>query len=214
MAWHHTGLSCVGTYLLDYTVGIAAGNVKELGTARCLIMGAGSIHHMSEVVEFVTRMFLCCPTSVCRPSVGMLRVDGTGGIEIAVGFLGCSHHVEHGVDVGFKFRIGISLQNIRGSFDGFIDIGIVEREPHKLRHIPLRGLKAGMSRMLKCVGSHLEILVAVLALAFRECQRDGHLAGCLDTVAPERVGGDLHRGKRYLGIGIPALGHSSAQCEE
>ena len=126
MTRHYTSLSWFWTHLPDNAVGITFGNVEELRTACSLIVGAGGIHHVSEVVEFVARMLLCCPASVGSPSVRMLRVDGTGGIEITVRFLGGTHHIEHGVDISLQFGIGISLEYIRGTFDGLIDIGVIE----------------------------------------------------------------------------------------
>ena len=213
MSWDHTGLSGIGTYLTDHAVGIALGDIEEFCATRRLIVGTGGIHHVSEVVEFVTGMLLCCPTPVGSPSVGMLRVDGTGGIEIAVGFLGCCHHIEHGVDVGLQLRIWVCLQYIRGPFDGLVDIGVIKRETHELCHIPLSGFQTLVSWVLQGVCRHLEILVAVLTLALRKSQGDGHLSGCLDTVAPEGVGGNFHRGERYLGIGIPALGYGCAHTD-
>ena len=166
MTRHHTGLSRVGTYLLDDTVGIAFGNVEELCATCCLIVGTGGIHHVSEIVEFVAGVLLCCPAPVGSPPVGMLRVDGTGSIEIAVGLLGRCYYIEHGVNIGFEFCIGVGLQHIRSTFDSLVDIGIVKRKTHELRHIPFWCLQAWMSRVLKRIGRHLKILVAVLALTF------------------------------------------------
>ena len=139
----------------------------------------------------------------------MLGVDGTGCIEVAVRLLGSTHHVEHAVDIGFQFLVRIGLQHIRGTLDSLIDISIVERESHELRHVPLLGIQTLVTRMLQGVGCHLEVLVTVFALTFREGQGDSHLTGRLDTVAPEGVGCNLHGGEGNLGIGIPTLCEAS-----
>ena len=155
-------------------------------------MGAGGVYHVTEVIEFVTQHILQYPTFLTAPAVRMLWIDGAGRIEIAVGLLGGTYDIKHGVDVGLQLFVRIGLEDIACTFDGLIDIGIIERESHELRDIPLGRLQAGVSRMLQSIGRHLEILVAVLALTLRERQRNGHLAGGLDTVAPEGVGRDLH----------------------
>ena len=175
-------------------------------------------------------MFLRSPAPIGSPSMWMLGIDGAGGIEIAVGLLSSCHHIEHGVDVLFeesgvkesgvsRFLLSpvsclLNTQNVACAFYGFVYIGIVEREAHELGNVPFRCLQARMTRVLKGIGSHFEVLIAVLTLAFRESQRDGHLASCLDTIAPESVGCNLYGGKRNLGIGIPALGKGGAHTKK
>ena len=39
-----------------------------------------------------------------------------------------------------------------GTFDGLINIGIIERESHELAHIPLLGIQARVVRMLQGIG--------------------------------------------------------------
>ena len=112
--------------------------------------------------------FYLAPAGSTRPTVRMFRIDGTSGIEISVWLLRSTHHIEHTVDIGLHLLVGIGLQDIAGSLDGLIDIGIIKREAHKLAHVPLLGIETGMSRMLQGIGSHLEILVAVLTLALAE----------------------------------------------
>ena len=72
-------------------------------------MGTGGIHHVPEVIELVARVLLCCPSLIGSPAMGMLGIDGAGGVEIAVGLLGSSHHIEHRVDIGFQSGVWISL---------------------------------------------------------------------------------------------------------
>ena len=200
---HHAGLTILGAYLADDAVGIALGDIKELCRTRSLVVGAGGIHHVTEVVELVAEYLLHLPALLAAPLVRMLGVDGAGGIEVAVGLLRGTHYVEHRVDISFQLLIWIGLEHVACTLDGLIDIGIVEREAHELCHVPLWCLQTLMTWVLQRVGCHLEVLVAVLALAFREGQRDSHLAGSLDAVPPEGVRRDLHGGERNLGIGIP-----------
>ena len=187
MTWHDTSLSGIGTHLLDHTISITLGDVEELRGTCSLIVGAGSIDHVAEVIKLMTGMLLSLPAVLGSPLMGMFRIDGAGRIEVAVRLLGSSHDVKHAVDIGLQLLIGIGLEYIGCSLDGLIDISIVEREAHELSHIPLRCLESGMSRVLQRVGSHLEVLVTVLALAFREGEGNRHLSGCLDAVAPEGV---------------------------
>ena len=139
MTRHHAGLSGIGTYLLDDAVGIALGDVEESGGACGLIVGAGGVDHMAEVIELVAQDLFHLPALLATPLVGMFRVDGAGGIEVAVGLLGSRHHVEHGVDISFQFLVRVGLEHIACALDGLVYIGIVEREAHELRDIPLRG---------------------------------------------------------------------------
>ena len=58
-----------------------------------------------------------------------------------------------------------------------------------------------MTRVLKGIGRHFEVLIAVLALAFRESQRDSDIPGGLEPLAPETFG-NLDRGKLDRSYGI------------
>ena len=101
MARHHTSLSWVGTNLSHHAVGIALGDVEEFCGACSLIVGTGGIYHVTEVIELMTCMLLRCPTLIGSPAVGMLRVNGAGGIEIAVGLLSSCHNIKYRVDIRF-----------------------------------------------------------------------------------------------------------------
>ena len=202
MTRNHTSLSVLGTYLADDTIGIALGNVQELIRTRSLIVSTGCIDHVTQVVELMTGMFLSSPALMGSPSMRMLRIDGASGIKIAVGLLSSSHDVEHGVDIRLQLVVRIGLKNIRGTFDGLIDIGIIERETHELSHIPLGGVESFVSRMLQGVGSHLEVLITMRLLTLLESQRNGYFASSTDAVAPEGVRRNLYSGKGYLSNGI------------
>ncbi len=199
---HHLVLPDVGTYLLHYAIGITLGDIQELGTARGLIMGAGGIHHVPEVVKLMAQHLHLTPSGVARPAMGMLGVDGACGIEIAVWLLGSPHHIEHTVDVSHHLLVGIGLEDIAGTLDGLVHIGVVEGETHKRAHVPCLGVQSLVAGMLQGIGSHLKVLVAVFALTLAESQWYRHLTCSLQSVAPEGTRSNLHTGKRHLGIGI------------
>ena len=202
MTRHNPVLTGLRTHFPDHTVGISLGNIEEFSAARSLIMGAGCIHHVTEIIKLMAQHFHLAPAGSARPTVRMFRIDSTSGIEISVRLLRSTHHIEHTVDIGLHLLVGIGLQDIAGSLDGLIDIGIIKREAHKLTHVPLLGIETGMSRMLQGIGCHLEILVAVLALALAESQRHSYLSGSLQTRTPKGILSDFHTGKGYLNKGI------------
>ena len=187
MARHHGSLTRIRSHFLYHAIGIALGDVQELGASGSLIVSAGCIHHVAEVIKFVAQFLVLDPTLISRPSMRVLRVDGTGSIEIAIWLLCSTHHIEHTVDVSLQLLVRISLEDVAGTFDGLINIGIIEREAHELAHIPLLGIQARMVRMLQSVGSHLEVLVTVLALTLAESQWHSYLAGCLQAGTPESI---------------------------
>ena len=192
MPGHHTGLPGVGTHFLYHTLGIALGYVEEFVGACGLVVGAGGVDHVPQVVELMAQYFLLHPTPVARPLMGLLGVDGAGGIQIAVGFLGGGHHVEHAVDVVLQFLVGVGLQYIAGAFYRLVHIGVVERESHESAHV------VGIAGM----GGLDEILVASFTLALTEGKRDGHFAGGLDALPQKGVLIHLHGRERNLRVGI------------
>ncbi len=180
-------LSSLRTYFPYHAIGIALGDVQELGATRSLIMSTGCIYHVTEVVKLVAQILVLDPTLISRPSMWMLWVDSTSGIEIAIWLLCRTYHIEHAIDVSLQLLVRISLEDVAGTFDGLINISIIEREAHELAHIPLLGIQARVVRMLQGISSHLEVLVTVLALALAESQWHGYLSGCLQSGTPESI---------------------------
>ena len=163
---------------------------------------------MTKVIQLVAQEVFRLPALLACPLMGVCGIDGTGRVEIAVRLLGSCYDIEHRVDISLQLLVWEGLEHIRGTLDGLVDIGIIEGETHELGHVPLRSLQSGMTWMLEGIGRHLEILITMFALTFRESQGDGHLTGRLDAVAPEGVWCYFHRGEWYLGIRIPALGQA------
>ena len=100
--WHHGSLSWFRSHFLYHTIGIALGDIQELGASGSLIVSAGCIYHVTEVVKLVARLLVLDPTLISRPLVWMLWIDGSGGIEIAIWLLCRSYHIEHAVDVSLQ----------------------------------------------------------------------------------------------------------------
>ena len=96
-----------------------------------LIMCAGGVYHVSEIVKLVAKIFFLSPALASRPSVRMLRIDGACCVQIAVRFLGGTYDVEHAVDIGLQLFVGICLEDVACSLYGLVYIGIVKRESHK-----------------------------------------------------------------------------------
>ena len=143
MSRYHASLSWVRTYFANHAVGIADSDVEELAATCSLPVSHGTFYHVTEVVKLVARLLVLDPTLISRPLVWMLWIDGTGGIEIAIWLLCRSYHIEHAVDVSLQLLVRISLEDVAGTFDGLINIGIIEREAHELAHIPLLGIQPG-----------------------------------------------------------------------
>ena len=192
MSGHHAGLSGVGAHFLYHALSIALGDVEELVRPCGLVVCAGGVDHVPQIVELVAQHFLLHPTAVAGPMMGLLRVDGAGGIQIAVGLLGGSHHIKHAVDIVLQLLVGIGLQYIAGAFYRLVDIGVVERESHERAHV------VGIAGM----GGLDEILVASFTLALTEGKRDGHFAGGLDALPQKGVLIHLHGRERNLRVGI------------
>ena len=185
---HHTSLSGIGSHLAADTVGIADGDVEELTAARGLIVGDGTLYHVTEVVELMAEVLFLAPALLARPLVGLFGVLGARGVEIAVGFLCRGNDIEHGVNICHEFLVGVGLQDIRGTLDGFIGVGIVEGQSAHLEYL------RRVFQVLCCIR---EVGVATRLLALRESKGDGHLTAGLQPLSPEGARGYFHRGKRH-----------------
>ena len=128
-------------------------------------------------------------------------VHGAGGIEIAVGLLCCGHYIQHAVYVGFQFLVRIGLQQVAGTLNGLIDIGVIKRELGGA--VVAAVVSAGSLGHLG--GGMLKVGVAVSLLTLAECQRDGYLAALAYAVTPECIGCHLDLSERYVTYGITGL---------
>ena len=182
MSRYYASLSWIRTYLANYAVGIADGDIEELAAASSLPVSYGTFYHMSKVVKFVAQILLHAPALVASPEMRMLRILCTGGIEISVSFLSRSNDIEHAIDIRLEFLVWISLQHVAGTFNRFVWVGVVEAVGHQFAYIIL------LARM----SSALKVLVSSLCFALAESQRDGYLARGFDTLSPERIVPNLY----------------------
>ena len=173
------------------TIGIFNGNIKEVSLSGSLIMRYGSFDHVPQIVEFMAQVLYGYPAFFSCPVVRMLRVHGTGGIEIAVRFLGSGNNDEYTVDVFLQLLVRIGLQGVTGSFYCFVYVGIVERESFYFICI------AGMGRFYKA-------FVTPCLFAFAECQRNSYFTARLKALSPETVR-HFDGGKRYRVNRIPMI---------
>ena len=202
MSGYHRGLILSRSNLLHNTVGISFGNIEEVSLPCGLIMGAGSIHHVTEIIELMTQHLLLRPSCLSRPAVRLVRVDGAGGIEIAVRLLCSSHDGYHTVDIAFQSLVGVSLEHIACTLNGLIHIGIIEAEAHERGHVIRFGLQSGMTRMLQCISSLGEVAVPILCLTFAKGKWNSHLSCCLYPVSPKGGWGHFHGSEGYLTVRI------------
>ena len=119
------------------------------------------------------------------------------GIEITVRLLCGSNDVEHGVDVGHEFLVRIGLQDITGSLDGLVRVGVVEGKPTHLEGL------GGVFHVRRGID---EIGVTARFLTFGEGQGDGHVAAGLQPLSPKSARCDFHLSEGNGGDGIAVSG--------
>ena len=195
MPGHADLLPLSGTDLAADAVGVLDGDVQEVAFPGGAVMGYGALDQVAEIIQFVAVLDLH-PAFRARPSVGVLRIPGAGGVDVTVGLLRRGHDDQHAVDVGFQLRVRIGLQEVGGAFDGFVHVRVVERKPAEDESEVLVGVHLE--------GRFLEVAVASRLFAFREGERDGHFPRGLQALAPERIG-DLDGGKGNGAVGVVVL---------
>ena len=73
----------------------------------------------------------------------MLRIDGAGGVKVAVGFLGGGKPGNERIEVGRHFRVGLDRQGIGSAFKNLVRIGVVERISRRLAVGDILAVKDG-----------------------------------------------------------------------
>ena len=201
---HDAHLSGIGAHLPAGHIGIAAGDVEEFALAGSLPVGHRSLHHVAEVVQFVREVLLLHPAAVASPVVRVGGILRAGGVEVAVGLLRTADDVDDGVAVGLQLLIGISLQNVGGTLQSLVGVGIVERVAHAVDLERLR-------RVGEVSGGIVEVLVAALALALRKGEGYGGVTAGLQALSPERAWSNLHGGEGYGGNGVALLCYANKE---
>ena len=129
-----TSLSWVRAYLLTYDIGITDSDIQELTAACSLIVGDSTFHHVAEVIEFMAQVLFLAPALVSCPFMGILRILRAACVKIAVRLLCRSDDIEHRIDISHKFLVGIGLQDIAGTLDCLIRIGVVKGQTTYLKY--------------------------------------------------------------------------------
>ena len=182
-------LSFTFTNFAAYTVCITDSDIQEVTLAGSLVVSDSTFYHVAEVIEFVAQVFYQFPTLGTCPFVWLLGVHGTAGVQVTVRFLSGSNNYQHAVDVLHQLLVGISLQQIAGPLDGFVNISIIERV--SAYHI-----------IITWIGSFYKVFVTSSLFTFTECKRDGYFTACLETLSPESIC-YFYRCKWYRVVRIP-----------
>ena len=103
-------------------------DVQEISLARGLVVRESSLVQMSRIIQLVAgTQVVPARTWLYPPGRRGIRVKRPPGAQITVILLrGCDLD-DNIIEVLFQFLIGMNLEGIRGAFDDFIHIGIIER---------------------------------------------------------------------------------------
>ena len=191
MAGNEPELPVAVAYVAADAVGKAHGYVEKTAFSGSLPVGYGAFDHVAEIIEFMAEMLNGDPALAAAPFVGVRGILCACGVEIAVGFLCGGNYFDNAVDICLKLFVGIVAESVGRSFDGFVDVGVVER-----KSIDFIGV-AGR-------GGAVEVDIALVFLAFVECEWDGDVAARFHTRAPERPG-NFYRGECNGRYGIARM---------
>ena len=86
----------------------------------------------------MAQVLFLAPALVSCPFMGILRVLRATSVEIAVRLLCRSDDIEHRIDISHEFLVGIGLQDIAGTLDCLVRIGVVKGQTTYLKY--LRGI--------------------------------------------------------------------------
>ena len=202
MSGNELQLVLSGTYLTTYTVCIFYRHVKEITLARSLVVSAGSLKQVSEVVELMAQFLHFLPTFCASPFVWLGWRLRSCSEQVAVRLLTACDDGYHAVNVcvkpaSFICGVRISLQQVARALYGLVRVGVVKRE------CPCRvgELQGGVGKVTCGI---YEVIVASCLLTLTECQRYRYVTAGVETRTPERVA-QLHRCERYWRDGVLCL---------
>ena len=135
MTRYYTSLTRIRANFLADHIRITDGNIEELTASSSLIMGDGTFNHMAKVIELMTQVFFLTPTLIASPLMWFLWILGARGIEVPVRLLSRGNNIENRVDICHEFLIRIGLQNIAGTLNGLVGIGIIESQSADLEYL-------------------------------------------------------------------------------
>ena len=139
----------------------------------------------------MTQVFHFFPSFTTRPFMRMLRVHGTGSIQITVRFLCSRHYHQYAIDILVQLLIRVSLHRIACPLDCFIHIRVIKRETFNLIIV------TGMSRFCK-------VFISPGLFAFAERKRYSHLTAGFQSLPPKAIG-HFYRCERYRRNRISAI---------
>ena len=203
MARHHAGLSGLVAHFAAHAVGILDGHVEEVPLACGIVVGHSGFAEVAEVVELMAEVFHTLPTLLASPLVGMLRVLGARGVEVAVRLLPRGNHGNHAIHIlvqpsPLEAGIGVGLQQITRPFDSLVGVGVVEGIGALLDFKHFRRVFQVRSRIA-------EVGVAARLLALREGKRNGHVLTGLQSLSPEGVLSHFYFCERHLRDGVATV---------
>ena len=165
---------------------------------------------MAEVLHLTPACGAC-------PVVRFLGVLCACRVEVSIGLLCRCNDTQYTIDIEFQLLVGVGLQDVAGSLDGLVGVGVIKRESSAV-------YLEELGRVLHALGSVGEVGISPLALALAESQRYGHLTACLEALAPEAFVLNLYRSEGHGGDGVtPSLfsffrasreGYNRCQCSK
>ena len=172
-------LVLAGTEILAKQVGVLGGDIKHRLFARCQIVGNRRLVEMPHVVVLMAQEVDVFPAFFSCPVVRLLGIDGSCGIEVAVGLLRRCDLLDEPVKILLHLRIRLDRQTKRSALQNLVDVGVIEAvAPHL---VVFEFLAA------KSFGRPHEVLDSTGLLAFSECVGDCHGAIGFDARCPERI---------------------------
>ena len=128
-------------------VGVASGDVEEVGLAGGLVMRDGGLEHVPGAIEFV---------AVAEVGPALARfLDGVVAVEVAVRLLRRRHDGDDVVQLLLQRRVGMGGKGIGRCFERFVEVGVHEDRPAEA----LGGAAGGEAHVLD-VPRVLELLQA------------------------------------------------------
>ena len=166
--------------LVAEIVGSADGALEEFILAGGLVVGDGTLHEFTHVEGLVAEVPVVHPLLAPVPLMEGV-VNGPVGLEVSVGLLCGANLVDDAVDVVLQLGVGTDHENVGGSLEDFIDLGIV---------VGLSALE-GEVALLRLAGEDaagiLEVADLSGGLHLGEGVADGVVLHGVEALAPEDV---------------------------
>ncbi len=160
----------VSKILIDQVCVLEA-DVQQIGLSGGLIVRNARFVKMAQVIEFVAEYRVVEPSLLIDPlmrrRIGLHRAEG---VKIAIRLLGGGDPADNFVEPGLQRRILLQAESERGSFDGLINVSIVEGIDRERRVLEVRLTGCAAVHRL---GGKIKIAQPLGFLALRQRVRDG-----------------------------------------